>query len=336
MLGCFYRRKNLSKANILFFTDPHNSDTPPRMRREGYRDQILKKQEDIIPYAKKADLTIIGGDIFHQKNPHKVSFFLVNKIMEIYREYGVVYIVPGNHDFNMSPLELRYMSPLGVVSNLPNVRVMHGVVSKGILGMDLFFKGLGDFAEEKSLVQMLKEWQIDQTERAKQMTGLLYNVAVIHDSVFYRPFGTKPLPYEHIPLENIEMYADLFLLGHIHKPQGETRKMISPGALSRGSLERDTVDRAVAFVMIDVDTDERRHDVHPVRLNVESAEKVFKLDEKVAEISIDEKVNKFLEYLDTVHIGLNVADVSDMIKKIDSMDIEERVKEEAIKILENV
>jgi DNA repair exonuclease SbcCD nuclease subunit len=324
------------KSTVLFFTDPHNSDTPPRMRREGYRDQILAKQAYIIPFAKQADITIIGGDIFHQKNPHKVSFFLVNKIMEIYREYGTVYIVPGNHDYNMSPLELRYMSPLGVISNLPNVSVLHGVVAKGIHGMDLFFKGLGDFKEEQTLVQMLKEWQVDQTERHKVMSSILYNVAVIHDVVSYRPFLTKPLPYETIPFENIEMYADLFLLGHIHKPQGETAKMVSPGALSRGSLERDTVDRAVVFVTIDIDTDERRHDVHPHRLSVKPAEEVFKIDQKVAEIQIDDKVNKFLEYLQTVHVDLKVSDVQEMIQKIELMDIDERVKQEAVKILEQL
>lgn len=325
----------MSQVNILFYTDPHNSDTPPRMRREGYCEQILNKQISIIPHAKAVDLTIIGGDIFHQKKPHKISHKLVNKIMEIYREYGITYIVPGNHDFDMNPEEIKY-NPLGIIGKLPNVKILHGGVARGILGMDIFFKGLGDFKEDKNLIAMLKEWQIDQTERAKKMSGILYNVAVIHDVVYYRPFGTKPLPYEIIPLENIEMYADLFLLGHIHKPQGETRKMVSPGALSRGSLESDTVDREVVFVVIDIDIDERMHTVKPVRLGIEPAEKVFKLEEKMAEVRIDDKVNKFLEYLDTVHVGLNVADVDDMIKKIYSMDINERVKEEAIKILRQI
>jgi len=320
----------MSQSNILFFTDPHNSDQPPRMRREGYREQILAKQVAIIPHAKVVDLTIIGGDIFHQKKTHKISHYLVSKVMEIYREYGAVYIVPGNHDFDMNPEEMKN-NPLGIVCKLPNVRLLHGGVARSIMGMDIFFKGLGDFKEDKTLIDMLKEWQIDQTERAKSMTSILYNVAVIHDSVSYRK-----LPYETIPFGNIEKYADLFLLGHIHKPQGETVRMVSPGALSRGSLERDTVDRAVVFVVIDIDTDARRHSVKPIKLLVKPAEEVFKLDQKVAEIKIDDKVNKFLEYLQTVHVDLKVSDVRDMIQKIEVLDMDERVKKEAIKILEQL
>jgi len=300
------------------------------MRREGYREQILNKQIHIIPHAKAVDLTIIGGDIFHQKKSHKVSHYLVNRIMEIYREYGNLFIVPGNHDFDMNPEELKY-NPLGTVAKLPNVRLLHGGIARSIMGMDIFFKGLGDFKEDKTLIDMLKEWQIDQTERAKSMTSILYNIAVIHDSVSYRKF-----PFETISLSSIAKYADLFLLGHIHKPQGETAKMVSPGALSRGSLEKDTVDRAVCFVVISIDTDERRHDVKPIRLGVKPAEEVFKIEQKLAEVRIDDKVNKFLEYLQTVHVDLKVTDAHDMIQKIEALDMDERVKKEAIKILEQL
>ena len=174
------------KTKVLYFTDPHNSDQPPRMRREGYREQILKKQELIIPVAKKVEMTIIGGDIFHQKKVYKISHKLVNQIMEIYREYGMTYIVPGNHDFDMSPAELKD-NPLAIIAKLPNVRMLHGVAFKGVYGMDIFFKGLGDFEEEKSLVTMLKEWEADRTERSKNHSCLLYNIAVVHDSVAFKP-----------------------------------------------------------------------------------------------------------------------------------------------------
>ena len=43
---------------ILYFTDPHNSDTPPLMRTSTYCEDILEKQEQLVEPAKKCDLVI--------------------------------------------------------------------------------------------------------------------------------------------------------------------------------------------------------------------------------------------------------------------------------------
>ena len=312
----------MTQSSILFFTDPHNSDTPPRMRRERYREQILYKQEMLIEPAKKADIVIIGGDIFHQKKPHKISYYLVNRLLEIYREYGETYIVPGNHDFDMRPEEISD-NPLGVLGKLPNIKLMHGAL-ENVRGMDIFFKGLGDFEGTSALSAELSVWYDCPSDN--------YRVAVIHDSV-----ATKKYPFEIQAFESIEKYADLFFFGHLHTWQELGGKIVAPGALSRGTLEKDSIDRTVNYAWVSVDTEERRHVIKGYPLPVKSAEEVFRVEDYAAKKSLEQSVENFIERLKTYsNPEFITLDIDAAIKLIEGFKIDEKVKKKAIDILRSL
>jgi len=321
----------MAQSSILFFTDPHNSDTPPRRRKEGYREQILAKQEFLIESAQKADIVIIGGDIFHQKKPHKISYFLMNRLLEIYREYGLTYIVPGNHDFDMNPAEIKD-NPLGVLGKLPNVKIIHGGWVNGIYGMDILFKGLGDFEGAKPLNELLRAWQEDQTSIQKDRSTTPYNVAVIHDSV-----TTEKYPYETVFFDDIEKYADLFFFGHLHTWQELGGKIVAPGALSRGVLDKDSMDRNVGFAWVSVDTDERRHVIKGYKIPVKPPEEVFKVEEYTTEKRLETIVEGFIQNLNQMSAeGLEALDVDRAIALIEGFEIDEGVKKKAVDILRSL
>lgn len=320
----------MAQVKLLFFSDPHNSDTPPLMRRQGYRDEILEKQAFIIPHAKKADVTIIGGDVFHQKKAHKISHYLISRLMEIYSEYGLTYIIPGNHDFDMHPSEIAH-NPLGIIGRLPNVKVLHGLWANGIMGMDLFFKGLGDCEQEKSLVELLHAWEKEQADIQKDRSAVPYSIAVIHDAV-----TKKEYPYPTIPFDDIARFADLFFFGHLHDWQELGGKVVAPGALSRGVLKRDSVDRSVGFAWVEVDTEARQHVIKGYKIPVKPSTEVFKIGEKIAEENIRERVEQFLDYLKEFDISLSTTSVAQIMKKLEKMNLPLEVKDKALEILREI
>ncbi|MCK4497505.1 MAG: metallophosphoesterase family protein, partial [Candidatus Aenigmarchaeota archaeon] len=208
---------------ILFFTDAHNSDTSPLMRTASYCEDILKKQEQLVEPAKRCDLVICGGDVFHQKKTHKVSYYLVNRIMEIYREFPRLYIVPGNHDID-TVMDWSDR-PLGTLGKLPNIHVFHEeIVHFG--GCNLWCFGGGEFFSLDSLKLF-----VEKNEPAHVGT----NIAVLHAAVAEK-VGRYKFPIISPTVLDSHNVFDLFLLGHLHDYQVQHAKMVAPGALSRGVL----------------------------------------------------------------------------------------------------
>lgn len=315
---------------ILFFTDAHNSDTPPMRRTKSYREDILAKQEFIIPYAKKCDFVVIGGDVYHQKNPDRVSHYLVNRIAEIYREYGQVFIVPGNHDINNAIEELRY-NPLATLGKLPNVTLRLNCVSI-VGGINFFWWGLGEFLDKTKMFECLTCWQ---AERDKD-TGsyVLPSVAVMHSAI-----TTKKYPFETILFKEVEPFADFFMFGHLHDFQAVDPHFVAPGALGRGVLKLDSsFNRSVGFVIVTVPVagNDAPITVKPVRVPVRSAEEVFDVEKKLSEQEAELQLGQFAEIIKDFELEKNPTNRETLIERIQLMDIDEVVKKHAIELIEEV
>lgn len=315
---------------ILFMTDPHNSDTPPLRRTKSYRDDILAKQEFIIPYAKKCDFTVIGGDVYHQKNPNRISHYLVNRIAEIYREYGQLFIVPGNHDIDNSIDELKY-NPLATLAKLPNVSLRLNC-SSVVGGINMFWWGLGEFLAKEEMFKCLAQWQ---AERDKD-TGsyVLPTVAVMHSAI-----TTKKYPFDIIPFEKVEPFADFFMLGHLHDFQAVDSRFVAPGALSRGVLKFDSsFNRSVGFVIVTVPITGNTAPitVEPVCVPVREAEEIFDIEKKISEQEVELQLGQFAEIIKDFELEKNPIDKESLIEHIKLMEIDEVVKKYAIELLKEV
>ena len=307
---------------ILFFTDPHNSDTPPRMRLASYREDILKKQEALIEPAKKCDMVICGGDIYHQKKPERVSHKLVNQIAELYREFPLVHIVAGNHDYDTNVEELRY-NPLATLGKLPNVYVTGGSCHTLRAGIVLCYVGMGDYHSFAYIKKYLEDWQ-----RTRHNA---FSVAVLH-----APVSHKKHKFPTLNTKEIEEYADLFLLGHIHDLQKVSvhNKIVAPGALSRGVLKLDeSLNREVGYVTVEINLGSSAFDVEFVKLKVKKPDDIFRMEEKSETMKKAAAVSSFVEYIQGKFAVPKTLNKEALMQQIKTSDIDKKTKREALRIL---
>jgi DNA repair exonuclease SbcCD nuclease subunit len=290
---------------ILFFTDAHNAEHPPRMRLPLYREEILDKQKQLLEVAKECDLTVMGGDMFHVKKPAKVPYSLTNQLMEIYREMGETIIVPGNHDFEFNVDEVRYRSPLALFNKLPNVSISN-LGETEFDDMVLFSMGCG----ERRLYKKVK-------------------VAVLHASVT----SDAHYKFDIIPMSRLQ--GHIFMLGHLHDFQRVDSRIISPGGLSRGVLKfDDKLDREVGCAVFEVlEGEYKALRSNFVPLDVKPAEDVFFIEKKMEENEKQAAVGKLIEFIDALAIPKTMSR-DDLLEYIEGLDkLDETVKQTALRML---
>jgi len=305
----------VKEMKILYFTDPHNSDAPPRMRMPSYTEDILAKQEALIEPAKKCDIVICGGDVFHQKKAERVSHGLVNRVMEIYREFPSLYICVGNHDIDTQMAwEDR---PLGTLTKLPNIQVFHSDVVR-MVDVDVAFWGGGEFYDWKEFDGFINNY-VKGSE-----PGMI--------GVFHSSIANAVYDYETRTVTSLEKYNfDYILLGHLHDYQACTDHIVAPGGLSRGVLKYDlSLTRKIYYSIIELGKKPKM-----IEIPHKSIDEIFRLDEKGAEVDRQAMVNSFVEFVQNMKAPRGVTR-EQLIASIKKMDIDEKVQENAIRILEAV
>lgn len=313
---------------LLFFTDPHNADHPPKMRVDGYRDQILLKQEEILKLAldENVERVICGGDVFHVKNTSQISHKLVNKLLEIYREFPDTTIIPGNHDF-VSNIEEVNDGPLGVFRHLPNIEVvtnsLHWTFEDAV--MMLFpFKLFLDMKEWRTALSTTRHLYKELKQKIKKPVLLFAHA----------PISTIPFPYEVIYYEDMEPLADCLYCGHLHTLQVTSETFCNPGAVSRGVLNFDeTFDRQVGCVIGQIEKGEIKNTFYPIE--VKKAEEVFKVEKAMTKLATVQAVADFLEHITDMQIPKSL-DKDELMVEIRKLDIDEGTKTKALSILETL
>jgi len=285
-----------------------------------YCEDILKKQEQLIKPAKECDLVVCGGDVFHQKKPEKISYYLFNRLAEIYREFPRLLIVPGNHDFDKRIEELKY-NPLGALCKLPTVRVMHDWIGH-FKGVNLWCYGGGDFFSLDSLDAFV-------AKNVAPHDGV--DVGVFHASVAEKK---KKYKFLTMPPEMLDSYFELLLLGHLHDYQVNHGKLVAPGALSRGVLNIDqSLERKVCYAIVEVVGTEVKAMLY--ELKVKSPDEIFKMEKKGEAVKQEKAIQSFVDYIETLTIpkGMSKEELKIFIEK---QNVSGRIKKEAIKILEEM
>lgn len=310
---------------ILFFTDPHNSDKAPEMRKETYTEDIVKKQEQLVSLAKDYDAVICGGDIFHSKKEEKISYKLCNRLLEIYREFPNLYIVVGNHDLGGNE-QLFNERPIGLFGKLPNCKLyLEGfdILDDSVI---LSFLGGGEFFSREDIISKLKKM-------SKEVSDIrLPSIATVHASI--ANLAMFDYPFEIIPFKDVNKYFTLFLIGHLHDYQICTNRIACPGSLSRGVLKLDqTLDRKIGFISVDVSDEgistERRY------LSVKPAEDIFRISKRIEEKMSDEEISSFSDLVALMELPKTL-NSNQLIRFIFDMDIDDAVKLRAKEILERI
>jgi len=314
--------------------DPHTSDKPPRNRTRLYNDQIFAKLQEAfdLANAEDANYVVFTGDLFHNPQATRVSHALVNRWCQLLSDnYQVVsLIVPGNHDLSAGRIESMDRQPLGVLANMPNVEIL--TRENGMFDAN----GIKMFGVEW-------DYKIDAAMILEAARGC--DVLITH-----APIAWQSNPYYDTihPDELDELRARVICYGHIHVPEplrsiredtwdrvvqysrgsGKRRHTVvsNPGALSRGSLTANDVERTPQVAVIEV-TD-KTVTARYEELQAAPAAEVFRLESAEMEKFRDESIREFTEQLRSAEVKAvtveELADAADKLTKSKSVRAEAR------------
>jgi DNA repair exonuclease SbcCD nuclease subunit len=228
---------------ILFINDPHIADRPPLGRVAGYADQIMAKLEECreLAHERGCELTIFTGDLFHTKRPSFVSHALIQRLIELFREWpGRVLVILGNHDMNESGLASLPRQPIGVLLRAGVLELLEDDVTVKIDGLRVQLSP-AHFRTDADLTHysLARQFAVDVA------------IKVVHQMIM--PPGTTP-PFEHTPAATIDTDGmDYCFYGHAHTVHGEYVlngcHFVNFGSLGRVARTPDNWERSVQVVV---------------------------------------------------------------------------------------
>ncbi len=292
-------------AKILFVGDVHLSDRPPLGRVEGYREQILAKMSEIgeISSREEVDATIFLGDIFHSKRPMFTSHYLVQQVQAVFSRYfGVIMIVPGNHDQGPEGIESLNRQPLGVLSEQAGILLGGG--RRTNTGAEISI-----IARPYDAKRDLDPTYYALTDEEKLMPAP--RILVCHGSLVPKDDPNWGVEYHHyaLPVEEIDTDGmDLLVSCHIHEPFGPLTLesgtvFLNPGSISRTSRKEINFTRKPSVMIYDTEF-ETFTDI-PLK-SVLPASEVFVAPEEGGSVVTDE----IRDFADSLATGLSLEDVS--------------------------
>lgn len=264
---------------IALIGDVHLADSPPSIRTETYRDDILAKLRFIATDAAERDVDcVVGlGDMFHIKAPHRTSHRLVTLAAEALtaqKSSGLplpVLLVDGNHDVQNARSDLDSLAgqPLGVLTQIKPISLLRGPMAAG----DTLLFGIpwvepltkDDHAVMEEPMIDLEEAVLRYNHSEAYPTGINRLAIATHASIF--PDHLTP-PYEHIHAsdyaallpDSVKEMDTTVAYGHIHDPHGVYEaggvRFINNGAISRGSLHTETLKRKPVYTILETKTGE--------------------------------------------------------------------------------
>jgi DNA repair exonuclease SbcCD nuclease subunit len=316
---------------FLWRTDLHLSDRSPQSRLDNWSDTLLAKLDQIriIAEEEKVSAVIDGGDFFHIKSPNQTSHKLINRIIDVHKNYPCpVYSNVGNHDCIYGDISYLPQQPLGV---LFESNVFHRLYDQ----YELRLPGIRVFG----VPYHGTSYDLGRLKVSKEKDEVLIVIAHLLAS----PQGGSMFEAEDIVpysfLDSCE--ADVFAFGHWHKNQGVVqlpsgKQVINIGSLSRGSLTQDVCISTVgakaripSVAIIDIaDT----ITIKVIELKVSSPELTFNLEQKIKEEKRSLVIDNFISSMKSSLCCESSNSISSIIE--DTEGLPQKVKELALLYLE--
>lgn len=285
----------MPRVAFLFRTDTHLSDRSPASWKADYTEEIWSCLEQVGVLAKEHEVDAIldGGDYFHVKAPTKNSHFLVQRTAAIHLAYECsTWVDPGNHDISYNNLDTLPKQPLGTLYSSKVFRVLKEEVFED-----------GDLRVRVVGIPYNPSLTLTELQGIQKRKGDTHLIAVVHALACVSPppsvedFWNEPVfSYESLVSRN---GPDCWLFGHWHKDQGVEviggKYFINQGALSRGALVRENLERIPQVALIEFDGSEIK--VQTIKLSVAPAEDVFDLEKKAVQERERQDIDQFVRKL---------------------------------------
>jgi len=305
----------MSEIRLLTSSDEHLADLAPGFRKDDYRASILQKIEWQGDMARrfKADAVLRGGDFFHVKAANKTTMRTMAMAARIHRKYSCpTFAMPGNHDMSNNDPDSVPGQPLGVMFESGVFKPMRdetfvsGSMKLRVVGVpyttDIDVDGIHDLVRKK-----------DET----------YTVAFVHALAAMAPeeriqsfFNERVFDYRDLVFDGC---PDVYVFGHYHKDQGVVEhlgvKFVNLGAISRGALTFENMDRKPKVSLIKADSTGIYVEEHVVPH--EDASQVFDLDRKKR---LDEERRSLDDFISQLRSNADMASESSMEARKKELD----------------
>lgn len=341
---------------FLYIGDFHLCDNPPSSRIDDYHKTLINKIREIKAIARDNQCTAIleGGDLL---NTPRISEEMLSTYISEFNDSNInsliIDAINGNVDYEELAFNLRYSAPLiGVVGN----HELFGETMKS------FNKTSLCFLESIGLINLVtKEKPIifkDSSGFTVAITGSNYSHEIDKeadrkDYIIDKKLGDFHIHIVHgmmLDKEN-KLYAnqtlakdiiektkaDITLCGHYHDGFKTVRKdgkyICNSGAVVRQTMRKVNLTRKPKVLLIEI-TKEKGVRVESIQLKcVESADKVFNLEEKEKTTKFSQKLEEIKAKVQEYNIekGNNIVDI---VKNIaDNKNLDEDSKNEIVNLL---
>ncbi len=280
---------------ILTSSDEHLSDVNPSSRKDDYRSDILSilEWQGQLSRSSLSDVFIRGGDFFHLKKSSRTSMSTLSSVFNLHKNYhGEVYSISGNHDMSMNNPDTIDRQPLGVLYNsglfnhLSEKTFEQGSTKIRVVGVDY-------------TTDMDDGYLQDKVKKKDEN----YTIAIVHALAAMAPeekiqtfFNEKIFDYRDLVFEGC---PDVYVFGHYHKDQGIVDhmgvKFINLGAVSRGALTLENIERKPKMSMINISSS--GISVEEIVIPHKDASEVFDFEKKKRIESEKKNLDDFIKHL---------------------------------------
>jgi DNA repair exonuclease SbcCD nuclease subunit len=319
----------MPRLSFIFRTDVHLAAHSPISWKGNYTAEIFSNLEQIgeLATAHKVDAVLDGGDYFHVKAASKNPHYLVERSIRIHKGYPCpTFCVEGNHDLAYNNLESLEKQPLGVIYASGVFQLLREQVFED---GDLRVRVVGiPYSPTRSLAELLS---IQKKKGDTHLIAVVHSLAAKNPPASIEDFFNEPVfPYESLVSRN---GPDVWCFGHWHKDQGieqiAGKFFVNQGAVSRGSLVRENLERTPKVALLEVDG--TGVNVKPLNLLVAPPEEVFDLEKKALQEREHHDIDQFVTRLVS---DLIVDPESTLEVNINSLEFADDVRKEALRYLE--
>jgi DNA repair exonuclease SbcCD nuclease subunit len=324
-------------SKLLFFGDLHAADKAPSGRVDDYARTVIDKLDSISLLCEKnnVDHCFSTGDIFHIKQPNRVSHALTQELISTFNQFPcLVRVVAGNHDLGSDGLESLSRQPLGTLERAGAVSVLRSVMETDDFWLiprpyNAVAEGVHDGETAPAYYSL--------TEEEKNLIAGVAPLPVIglaHASIL-GPGDKRPYPYVNVDqIPGIEEY-DLLVSGHLHECLGVMQigktLFANPGSIMRTQRNLSNYARTVEVLIVTVDSGDVTVEEVPLP-GVAPALEVFGKREPVDSPDLpDDEINQFITMLGE---GLRADELTIPELLADMGDIPPDVKAEVQRLLE--